>query len=62
MHIFFISFIVLQEVEKEYQHWKEDDKLRICFKENVIKLDLKQQQEVDHWKIVAVTSSQVIRT
>ena len=53
---------MLQEVEKEYRHWKEEDKLRICFKENVIKLDLKQQQEVDSWKIVAVTTSQVIRT
>ena len=45
-----------------YQHWKEDDdKFRICFKENAIKLDLKQQQEVDSWKIVAVTTSQVVR-
>ena len=53
---------MLQEVEKEYKHWKEDDKLRICIKENVIKLDLKQQREVESWKIVAVTTSQVIIT
>ena len=54
---------MLQEVEKEYQHWKEDEKLRISLKQNAIKLDLKQQQqEVDSWEIVAVTNSQVIRT
>ena len=59
---YFISFIVLQEVEKEYQDWKEDDKFSICFKENAIKLDLNQQQEVYPWEIVAMTTSQVIRT
>ena len=54
------SFLnVTQIVEKEYRDWKRDGKLRLCLKENTIKLVL-TQQEVDSWEIVELTKPQVL--
>ena len=51
--------LTFQEVEKEYKDWKKDNNsLRMCFKENMIELDLKEQ-EVDMWRIVPLTTVQV---